>query len=472
MRKRQGILLKMIVLSCTPFFFLLNCISDRHQVDVFIQIDGAVKLQQIDGFGVNANTASWGGTNLVPALDMLTDSLNATIWRVVVETEQNWEVINDNDNPFKFNRDFYNNLYETPKFEKIWSEIGYLNSKGITDKLIISVMGGIPKWMGFNVILPEMEDEFVEMHVSFLDYAINTRHLKIGLYSPINETDLTNAQIEGPYSDPEQFVRIEHKLVERLNALGLNEVKLVSPDVANMKVGIDKYIPILMNDSLIMSRVNFFGLHSYGGYYAPVDSFIQHSNYPQIPFWMTEFNAWRDGLDHGETGLYNYDYASECVTHLLDFLKHGASACIVWEGYDSYYEHHGAMSYWGILGLDENTNTFYTRKHFYALAQVFRFVPPGSFQIELTNTERNPTVLAFHDPDSGRLSITGLNSKATDLKVQFNLNNLQEINRMELFYTDSVKNLFKAGELKGSKQKLTATIPAKCIFTLTGISKK
>ncbi len=472
MRKCPGIFIKIIGLVGIHFFLLLNSISGQQHVDVFIQIDGAVKLQQIDGFGVNANTASWGNTGMIPAMDKLIDSLNATIWRVVVETEKDWEVINDNDNPFDFNRDFYKKLYETPKFEKIWSEIEYLNSKGITDNLIISVMGGIPKWMGYNIIFPKMEDEFVEMHVSFLDYAINTRHLKIGLYSPINETDLTNKQIEGPHSDPVQFVRIEHKLVERLNDLGLNRVKLVSPDVANMNVGIDQYMPVVMNDSLIMSRVHFFGFHSYGGYYAPVDSFIQHSNYPQIPLWITEFNAWRDGLDHGETGLYNYEYACECVTHLLDLLKNGASACIVWEGYDSYYEHHGAMSYWGILGLDENTNTYYTRKHFYALAQVFRFVPSGSFQIKTTYTEPKLTVLAFRDTDSGRLSITGINSKETELNVQFNLDNLENVSHMDFFYTDSVKNLFNVGEIEGSKQKFNLTIPAKCIFTLTGISKK
>jgi O-glycosyl hydrolase len=466
MKKHHAIILKTVVILGVIFCLFWACTSNKTTFD----IDGLKKLQQIDGFGVNANTVSLGSTDLIPAMDMLTDTLNAKIWRVVIETEKNWEVTNDNNDPLRFNWDFYNVLYETSKFQKTWQQIEYLNKKGITDNVIISVMGGIPEWMGHNIIKPEFEDEFVEMHTSFLYYAINSRHLKIGLYSPINETDLTNAQIEGPHSDPQQFARILHKMVERLNALGLDKIKLVSPDVANMKAGINQYMPLILRDTAIMSKVKYFGFHSYGGYYAPVDSFIKKSEYHQIHFWMTEFNAWRDGLDHGETGLYNYQYASECVKHLLDLLKNGTSACIVWEGYDSPYEHHGAMSYWGIMGLDEKTNTYYPRKHFYALAQVFKFVKEGSRQIGVNGADSSLTVLAFHDSESGRLSITGINTNKVDLKVKFNLANLNTINNMELYYTDSIKNLYRAQNISVIEQAIETTIPAKSIFTLTGIT--
>lgn len=472
MKNQLGKLLTFMALGCTLLFFLGNCATDKGSADVSILINGEKKLQQIDGFGVNANTASWGNTELIPALDLLTDSLNANIWRVVVETEQNWEVTNDNNDPFTFNQDFYNQLYETQKFQRVWEQIEYLNKKGINDKLIISIMGGLPKWMGYNIILPEMEDEFIEMHVSFLDHAINKRHLKFGLYSPINETDLTNAQIEGPHTNAEQFVRIEHKLVDRLNELGLNNIQLISPDVANMQEGIDHYLPTLINDNVVMSKVKFFGLHSYNGYYTPVDSFIQHSNYRHTPIWITEFNAWRNGLDHGETGLYNYEFAVECVKHLLDLLKNGASACVVWEGYDSVYEHHGAMSYWGVLELDEQTKTFSPRKHFFALAQVFKFVPAGALQIEVIQSDRNLTVLAFNDSVTGRLSIVGIHSGKKSITSEFDLKHLTKLQTMELFYTDSVKNFYNEGQLKVTKQKLETTIPANCIFTLTGVSDK
>src|SRR5687767_12641980 len=166
--------------------------------NISIQIDGSKKMQKIDGIGVNANTRSWNGEELKPALNLLLDSVNATIWRVIVETVEKWEDENDNNDPFTFNWDYYNKLYETPKFQKAWDMIGYLNQRGITDKLMINFMGFAPQWMGIKVIHPEYEDEYVEMIVSFFYYAIKTKHLKFGLIAPTNESD-HHQYSEGPH---------------------------------------------------------------------------------------------------------------------------------------------------------------------------------------------------------------------------------------------------------------------------------
>ena len=126
-----------------------NCIySQSTQKVVSIQVDGANRFQQVDGFGVNANTRSWEGKELEPALTLLLDSANATIWRVIVETVEKWEEVNDNSDPFTFNWDYYNKLYETPKFQKAWAMLLYLNQHGIRDQLMINFMGPIPVWMG------------------------------------------------------------------------------------------------------------------------------------------------------------------------------------------------------------------------------------------------------------------------------------------------------------------------------------
>ena len=58
-------------------------------------IDGSQTFQSIDGFGVNANSASWKNRELRPAIDMLVDQLGVTIFRVVVDNAD-WETINDN----------------------------------------------------------------------------------------------------------------------------------------------------------------------------------------------------------------------------------------------------------------------------------------------------------------------------------------------------------------------------------------
>jgi O-glycosyl hydrolase len=468
MRKYRLNALVVIALIFSTMPFDGNAQNKSVNPDITIQIDGSKRFQKIDGFGVNANTESWNGNELKPALDLLLDSMNSTIWRVMVEVEKNGEDINDNDDPFKFNWEYYNKLYETPHFQKVWSTVEYLNSHGVTNGVMLNFMGRAPEWMGQSVIKPEMEDEFVEMQVSFLMYAKNEKHLLFGLFSPMNETDIKN---EGPTVKADQFARIMRKLVDRMQANGLGNIKIVAPDAAGMKNGIRNYLPAMMADPVIMKKIAHWGLHSYAGYSAPVDSFIKKSSYPKIDWWLTEFNAWRDGLDAGKTDVkYDYKFASECVNHLLQLLRNGASGGIVWEGYDSYYQHPpGGWSLWGVLGYDRESKTYLPRKHLPALAQISRFVLPGSRHIGVNGPEnKNITLIAFNDTITGRITIIGINRQESSFNLKGGFANLPEVKNLEMFYTDSIKNLFKDKEVSVINKNFAITIPGKCLFTLTG----
>ena len=468
MRKYRLNALVMITVILTTALFDVDAQVKSANPDISIQVDGSKRLQRIDGFGVNANTASWNGDELKPALDILLNSMNSTIWRVMVEVEKGGEDVNDNDDPFKFNWEYYNKLYETPHFQKVWSTVEYLNRHGITDGVMLNFMGRIPEWMGLGVIKPEYEDEFVEMQVSFLMYARNVKHLLFGPFAPMNETDIKN---EGPTVKADQYARIIRKLVDRLEANKLGNIKLVTPDVAGMGNGIKTYLPALMADPVIMKKMAYWGLHSYMGYNTPVDSFIKNSKYPEIRFWMTEWNAWRNGLDAGKTYVkYDYTFASESVNHLLHLLQNGASAGIIWEGYDSYYQHPpGGWSLWGVMGYDRDKKIYTPRKHLSAIAQISKFVLPGARQVGLSGNEnKNVTVIAFNDSITGRISLTGINRGNSPVKISGSLANLPLINSFELFYTDSIKDLYKSKDVSIRNKAFDVTIPAKCIFTLSG----
>jgi hypothetical protein len=123
-----------------------------------LEIDGAREFQRMDGFGVNANTRSWIGDDLKPAVDLLLDSMHASIWRVITETVEKWEDVNDNADPNNFNWDYYDRLYETPKFQRAWGLMKYLNDRGITDNLMLNFMGPIPLLMGGEKVNLEQED--------------------------------------------------------------------------------------------------------------------------------------------------------------------------------------------------------------------------------------------------------------------------------------------------------------------------
>ncbi|MEO5891808.1 MAG: CehA/McbA family metallohydrolase [Ferruginibacter sp.] len=454
----------------TTLFLTVGAFSQTNPTEVSLQVDGSKRSQQIDGIGINANTSSWNGKELEPALELLLDSMHATLWRVIVETVEKWEDENDNNDPFKFNWAYYNKLYQTPKFKKAWDMIRYLNKRGITDKLMINFMGAVPLWMGGEIVKPEYEDEYIEMLVSFFYYAKNTEHLKIGLISLMNEPDIRK---EGPTVKPGQYARLFKKFITRLNALGMGDIRHVAPDVAGMENGLKNYIPLLMKDPAIMKKIAHFGLHSYAGYYAPVDSVLKHSRYPKSDFWVTEWNAWCNGCDEGKLGEYNYDFASKCVGFLLDLVKNGAKAGFAWEGFDSYYEHHAPspFSYWGMLSYDPTTKTYLPRKNFYAIQQVSNFVVPGSWQVDVSRSGGNLQVLAFYDPKTTRVSIVGINQSSQPLTLNGSLKSLPLIGQLELYHTDSIVNVQKDNNVDVTDKTFKTTIPAKCIFTLTGLGK-
>lgn len=440
---------------------------------IALEIDAAARFQQIDGVGVNANTRSWNGSELKPAIDLLLDSMNATIWRVIVESVEKWEEVNDNDDPFTFNWDYYNKLYETPKFRKAWEMIRYLNQHGITDNLVINFMGFAPPWMGVKVIAPEYEDEFVEMIVSFFHYALKSQDLKFGLISPTNESEHHNYS-EGPHLNAKQHARIIRKIIDRMEALGImGNIRIVAPDNADTGKAIASFIPALMEDPVIVSRIAHYGVHSYGGYYKGLNDFLRNSPYPKSTWWVTEWNAWCNGCDDGKLGEYNYDFASRSVGFLLDLLSNGARAGIAWEGYDSYYEHHAPslFSYWGFLAYDPRTNTYSPRKNFYAVQQVSRFVEPGSWRINVVSAADNLNAAAFHHPTTGTVSVVGINKESHPVELNVLLKNLKGLGSMTLYYTDSIKNVYKDREIDVKGKSFKTIIPPNCIFTLTGIAQ-
>jgi hypothetical protein len=430
-----------------------------------VKIDGSKKYQQLDGIGVNANTRSWNGNELKPTLDLLIDSLRSNIWRVIVESVEKWEDENDDNDPFTFNWNYYNKLYETPKFRKAWGMIRYLNSRGITDNLMINFMGPVPEWMGKKTIKPGYEDEYVEMITSFFYYARFRKHLKFSLVSPTNESDWRN---EGPEIDEFAYAKVMRKLIDRMEKLGMGDVRYVGPDPASMQAGIQRYIPELMKDPVIMSKMAHIGVHSYGGYYANIDSSLKNSKYPNSTWWVTEWNAWRDGLDDGKIGVYDYTFASQCVYYLLDLLKNNASGLMEWEAYDSYYEHHypSLFSYWGIFGYNKETKDYTPRKHFHTIRQITKYVEPGSWRVNVQGGD-SLRMVSFYDTTSGKLTIVGMNTKLHPVEMNGSLLNITVTPSFEMTYTDSLSNMVINPVTKISDRAFKTTVPPNCIFAIT-----
>jgi O-glycosyl hydrolase len=429
--------------------------SNAHGVP--LTIDGAQTFQTIDGFGVNVNAHSWNDGEVRPALDLLHDRMGATLFRVAYDMED-WESTNDNADPDTPDWAYYNSLYSNASFQELWGTLHYLNQKGVRDGITLSLMGRVPDWMGGSAIDTAFEDEWVETVATLVSYARNTEHVQFGILDPLNEPDWDG--IEGPQVDAAQYTHLLHKLSERLDAMGLGDVRFLGPSTASVDTGVNTYMPTLMTDPVVMNKRDHFAFHNYAGDTAGADAAIKASAYPTKDFWISEVtNPW------------------DIMTHIGG----NPSAVMVWEGYDSAYIHptlHGAGTDPpndagngpAPLAYDAASGTYSPRKSFYQDEQIFKYVPRGSVRVGAEETGGDLTVYAFYDPASGRVTIVGENQGTAAIAVAGSLSNLPAADRFQYFATDSDSDFLPLAEVSVNNGSFAFTAPANSFFTLTALT--
>ncbi len=420
---------------------------------VALTIDGGQRYQAIDGFGISANSASWNGGELRPAIDMLADQAGSTIWRVVIEMAD-WEATNDDADPNNFNWAYYNTIYSSPRFEALWSTLSYLNQKGVTSLLMLNFMGRCPPWMGGASLPTSMEDEWVETVASVAYYARNNRHIQFGLFAPNNEPDWDG--IEGIQMSQSQYTRVMHKLAVKLDAIGLGDIRLVGPDTANIAT-VSTYMPSMMGDATLMGKVDHFTFHNYNGDTGGADSAIKNSAYPNKNFWMTEVSNFSDALSQ---------------------LGQGPAAILVWDGYDSVYNHailagrgstppNDVGNGPALLAYSTSTHLYTPRPVFYQFAQLFKFVPPGSVMVDTTQSKSGVTIDAFTHPVSGRVTIVGSNTNSGSVTYSGRLLNLPTVPSFQMYHSSSSASLQRDSDVAVSNGAFTFVAPAGSVFTLS-----
>jgi O-glycosyl hydrolase len=430
-----------------------------------LRVDGSRQFQRIDGFGVNVNPKAEPNADFAGAISQLADQLGASIWRVIVENSD-WESVNDDADPFYFNWDYYGAVYESPKFQAIWNTIAQLNQKG-APQIVLAAMGLLPDWMGTGEIRPSLEDEWVEMIVSMAYYGRNMRGLRFNLLSPLNESDL--GVPEGPKVSPAQYGRLMHKLVARLQAVGLGDLRLIGPESGDIGTGVRSYLPSLLADDTVMAQVDHFALHNYIGETGGTDGAIKASAYPNRTFWMTEFAAVGGDLDNGHPVTNEWSFASDSADFLIRLLNGGASAALTYEGFDSYYEHHRSFSYWGLLAYDASSGSYAPRKRFFTTAQLMKFIPPGSVRVATDVSRGDIHAVAVTHPDTGAVTVAGYNLSSGPIALTVTLSGLPEVSRLAHYQTTRAADLVRVGDVAVSGGSITITVPAEGFFTLTTV---
>jgi len=443
---------------------------------VTVTIDGSETNQTIDGFGVNANALMWTNNQVQPVLNALINQAGMTLF-LPEYGNINWETTNCNTAPYVLNWTYYNSVYSGPDFQKLWGMMAYLNQQGITNGLMPKLGGPGPLWMGGLTLGAGHELDYAEMVASLYIYACNTQHLQFASAYPANEPDISGTGVQMSNT---QYITTMDDVGRLFDTNGMSNVNLSAPDTAYINTS---WLTAMMGDSYLMSKVRHFDLHAYvnetpGS--TGVYSFIQQSAYPNEHFWMTEFNVWCVSCLDGVAGNGSWTNAQAIASDLLTHLANGASAGMVYEAYDSQipgYNSSTGMStpatwtYWGLFAVT-NINatplTYTARKQFYTLSQITKFVRPGAQRINVNGSTSPLTLLAFYQPATGQLTLTGVNTASSATVLSGTLSSLPVVNSLELYYTDSSTNLCDNGAVSVNNRSFTATVPTNCVFTLVG----
>ncbi len=380
--------------------------------------------------------------------------MGTTLWRVVFDMED-WEATNDNADPLVADDAYYRTIYSSAKFQHLWGTLHYLNQRGFTSGIAISFMGRVPPWMGGSVINAASDDEWVEMMTTFVAYARGVEHVEFGMLDPLNEPDWDG--LEGPKVDAAQYARLLHTLAVRLDAAGYRDVRFLGPNTADLGAGVSAYIPALMSDPIVIGRIDHLGLHSYGASTGGADAAIKASRFQDRNFWMTEFSLPAD---------------------VPNLLAGNSSALIMWDGFDSVYNHailggHGdkppndAGNGPAPLSYDSKTGTYSARPEFYQFAALFKYLPPGSQRIESDCTNSDLSLLAFIHAASGRVTLVGRNRSSTPMTVTASLDAIRTPPLMQV-YASSATALIRSDDAVVREGHLVFTVPANSYFAVTG----
>ena len=430
-------------------------------------IDVAKGQQTIDGMGVNINVNSWKNGQLTPALDALIDTNGSSAFRVIRDP-MSW-VSSESLIPalHKLDLPTLQSVYETPAMQDLWNTIGYLNKKGIVGKqVILNFMGWTPTWLGGSGaygqpshITAGKEPSFATMVASLVYYGRTVKGLNFTYLSPLNEEDWDCK--EGPCASASQYAVLMMDLATELNAMGQSDVRFIAPETAGDP---SAYIASLQGDTTVFALTDHLTFHAYGGSRSPGRAYASKN------YWVTETGAECSSCDYsGTPSQGEWAFASQTNDAVLDDLANGISSVMVYDGYDSFYYHHNAYGFWGLLAYDQTTGLYTPRKRFYVNSQINRFITPGAQMVALSGSVSGlDHTVAFYNPGTQKVTVVGHNTASSPITIVGQINNLPvEVTSMSLYQTNASVNFQSGPPVPVAGGRFQLTVPGDTFFSLT-----
>lgn len=361
---------------------------------VAVTVDGARAFQPIDGFGVNINARYWGDGALAPVVDDLIDDLGATLFRVDIWGTCDWPDPDGSLGLAALEPDRLAAIYAGPVFAGGWALIRHLNGRGIAPYLTCS--GIVPRWMCAEDgrTLGDVA-RYSAMVISQLRWAVEVEKLQIGLFCPLNETDI--GPPEGPALTPAAYAAALAQIARDMDAAGL-PTRLVAAEQASFD---DRFIAAIRAEPDALRRVAVWGLHTYGTI-APETYAAVARAAADTPLWMTEYG------DLDQSGEKEWYVAWIMTERLLGLLSNGFRAALAWDAFDNYHDHDRHWTLYGLLRT--GLRVFTPKLRYYAARQVFAHVRPGWERVACECADPQLRALAFADAGRGTLTVVAMNA--------------------------------------------------------------
>ena len=389
-------------------------------------------------------------------IDFYTKEMGGTAMRVGIISNQ-FEPVNDNDDPLVLNLDGFN--YDA--FD--WNALKELKSKGVENFILTS--WSPPAWMKTNLSVDyftagytkdtdntdnrldyTMYEEFAESMVAVVK-AFKQRAgidlIAIGLQNEPAFHEPYPSAILGP----DRFVELIKVAGRRFVAEGINTRLYLAEQVSNFVEDNTQYLDALQADPEADLYCDIFAIHGYGsdGITPGQPNFSEWENYRDNAaegnnpkeVWMTEthkdYASWEDGLS--------------IAGAIYGALEHGNVSLWTQWAFEGPFVSQGSPT--GML---------------YAMSNFSKFIQPGDVRIASSSSHNDILATSFINEWTGKTSVVLINKGESPLSAKIQGSGVSPL--WTVYNTAENRNLEKVNNFKNG----VVLLPAKSVTTLLGIS--
>ena len=204
--------------------------------------------------------------------------------------------------------------------------------------------------------------------------------------------------------------------------------------------------------------------------------YIQGSAYPDRTLWATEFNVWCGPCDSGVLGAYDWTFCEGTAEYLMQHLLNNASGrdCVGGLRQPVQLLQPVGMEFLGVVRGGRHQcggQDLYGAEELLHVGAGQQIRPPrgAANRCEWFGGVAF-ALLAFKHPVLGQVTIVGINTSGSAATLSGALASLPAVPNLDLYYTSPTANLATGGSVAVNNGTFSATIPANCVFTLTGWS--